>query len=98
MRAADEIDLKAKMFGGALVGLFATSIKMELGTLLNGIVFNENFVPSPKLLDLPGLKDVMAKYQARASELKTTLSGMTSFPSATRRAKCWRRRSKIPRA
>jgi branched-chain amino acid transport system substrate-binding protein len=80
VRAADEIDLKAKMFGGALVGLFATSIKMELGTLLNGIVFNENFVPSPKLLDLPGLKDVMGKYQARASELKIDPFGYDFIP------------------
>src|SRR5262245_24702647 len=39
VRAANEIDLKAKMFGGAMVGLFATPIKMQLGTLLNGIVF-----------------------------------------------------------
>ena len=80
VRAADEIDLKAKMFGGALVGLFATSIKVELGTLLNGIVFNENFVPSPKLLDLPGLKDVMAKYQARARELKIDPVGYDFIP------------------
>jgi branched-chain amino acid transport system substrate-binding protein len=80
VRAADEVDLQAKMFGGALVGLFATSIKMELGTLLNGIVFNENFVPSPKLLDLPGLKEVMAKYQARATELKIDPVGYDFIP------------------
>ena len=80
VRAADEVNLQAKMFGGALVGLFATSIKMELGTLLNGIVFNENFVPSPKLFDLPGLKEVMAKYQARATELKIDPVGYDFIP------------------
>jgi branched-chain amino acid transport system substrate-binding protein len=80
VRAANEIDLKAKMFGGAMVGLFATSIKMQLGTQLNGIVFNENFVPSPKLLGFPGLKEVLAKYQAKAPELKIDPVGYDFIP------------------
>jgi branched-chain amino acid transport system substrate-binding protein len=80
VRAANEIDLKAKMFGGAMVGLFATSIKLQLGPLLNGIVFNENFVPSPKLLSYPGLKELLAKYQAKASELKIDPIGYAIVP------------------
>jgi branched-chain amino acid transport system substrate-binding protein len=80
VRAANEIDLKAKMFGGAMVGLFATSIKMQLGPQLNGIVFNENFVPSPKLLAFPGLKEVLARYQAKAPELKIDPVGYDFIP------------------
>jgi branched-chain amino acid transport system substrate-binding protein len=80
VRAANEIDLKPKMFGGALVGLFATSIKMQLGALLNGLVFNENFVPSPKLLSLSGLKELLAKYQAKAPALKIDPVGYDFIP------------------
>jgi branched-chain amino acid transport system substrate-binding protein len=80
VRAANEINLKAKMFGGALVGLFATSIKMQLGPLLNGLVFNENFVPSPKLLGRPGLKELLARYQAKAPGLKIDPVGYDFIP------------------
>jgi branched-chain amino acid transport system substrate-binding protein len=80
VHAAHEIDLKAKTFGGAMIGLFATSIKMQLGPLLNGIVFNENFVPSPKLLDLPGLRELLAKYQATAPALKIDPVGYDFVP------------------
>jgi branched-chain amino acid transport system substrate-binding protein len=80
VRAADEIGLKAKMFGGAMIGLFATSIKMQLGPMLNGIVFNENFVPSPKLLNLPGLRQLLAKYQATAPKLKIDPVGYDFVP------------------
>jgi branched-chain amino acid transport system substrate-binding protein len=79
VRAANEIDLKAKMFGGAMVGLFATPIKMQLGPLMNGLVFMESFVPSPKL-DFPGLKEVLAKYQAKAPELKIDPLGYAYVP------------------
>src|SRR5215469_8164275 len=80
VRAANEIDLKAKMFGGAMVGLFATPIKMQLGPLMNGLVFMESFVPSPKLLGLPGLKELLAKYQAKAPELKIDPLGYGYIP------------------
>jgi branched-chain amino acid transport system substrate-binding protein len=79
VRAANEIDLKAKMFGGAMVGLFATPIKMQLGPLMNGLVFVESFVPSPKL-DFPGLKELLAKYQAKAPELKIDPLGHDYVP------------------
>jgi branched-chain amino acid transport system substrate-binding protein len=63
VRAASEIGLNPKMFGGMLVGLFATAIKMQLGPLVNGLVIGESFLPA---LDFPGLRDVMARYQAIA--------------------------------
>ncbi|HSR75554.1 MAG TPA: amino acid ABC transporter substrate-binding protein [Xanthobacteraceae bacterium] len=80
VRAANEIDLKTKMFGGAMVGLFATPIKMQLGPLMNGLVFMESFVPSPKLLGLPGLKELLAKYQAKAPGLKIDPLGYGYIP------------------
>jgi branched-chain amino acid transport system substrate-binding protein len=79
VRAANEINFNPKIFGGAMVGLFATPIKMQLGPLMNGLMFMESFVPSPKL-DFPGLKDLLAKYQARAPELKIDPLGHGYIP------------------
>ena len=47
VRAANEIGLTPKMFGGTFIGLLVTPIKMQLGPLINGIVNNEVFLPSP---------------------------------------------------
>jgi branched-chain amino acid transport system substrate-binding protein len=66
VRAAHEIGLVPKMFGGSFVGLYVTPIKMQLGPLINGIVINESFLPA---LDFPGTADLMRKYQAKAPGL-----------------------------
>ena len=79
VRTMNEIKFTAKMIGGAMVGLFATPIKMQLGPLMNGIVIMESFVPSPKL-DFPGLKDLLTKYQAKAPELKIDPLGHGFIP------------------
>ena len=65
VRAAHDIDLDAKMFGGAMIGLLVTNIKVQLGPLLNGIVNHEDFVPSPTF-NFPGVKELLAEYQKRA--------------------------------
>ena len=53
VRAANEIGLNPKMFGGALIGQLVTPIKAQLGAVQNGLVIQESFVPSPKL-NFPG--------------------------------------------
>jgi branched-chain amino acid transport system substrate-binding protein len=68
VRAAGEIGLQAKMFGGAMIGLLATPIKMQLGPLTNGLVIMESFIPAPTL-NFPGLRAMLDKYQARAPGL-----------------------------
>ena len=65
VRAANEIGLTPKMFGGAFIGLLVTPIKVQLGPLMNGIVNNETFLPAPSLT-FNGTKEMMAKYQAAA--------------------------------
>src|SRR3981189_335 len=40
VRAANEIGLSPKMFGGTMIGLTATPLKMQLGPLVDGIVIN----------------------------------------------------------
>jgi branched-chain amino acid transport system substrate-binding protein len=65
VRAAHEIGFHPKLFGGALIGLLATGMKLQLGPLLNGIVKQDLFVNSPNF-DFPGLRDMLRKYQAKA--------------------------------
>ena len=45
IRAANEVGLKTKLFGGGMVGLQATAIKTQLGPLLNGIVDYDFWLP-----------------------------------------------------
>jgi len=48
--AANELGLKPKMLGGAMVGLQATVFKDKLKSKLNGIVNYETWVPSEKMM------------------------------------------------
>ncbi len=45
IRAATEIGLKTRLFGGGMVGLQSTPIKTQLGPLLNGIVDYDFWLP-----------------------------------------------------
>jgi branched-chain amino acid transport system substrate-binding protein len=65
VRAANEIGLVPKLFGGTFIGLLVTPIKMQLGPLMNGIVNNEVFVPAPAFT-FPGTLEMLGKYQAAA--------------------------------
>jgi len=62
VRAANEIGLTPKMFGGTFIGLLLTPIKVQLGPLVNGIVNNEVFVPGPAFT-FPGTLDLLQKYK-----------------------------------
>ena len=65
VRAANEIGLKAKLFGGGLVGLQYAAIKQQLGPQLNGIV-NYDFWEPASTLKFPGVDQFLKKYQAKA--------------------------------
>lgn len=79
IRAANETGLTPKMFGGAMIGMLITPIRVQLGPIANGLVIVETFLPSPKL-QFPGLDDVMKRYQAKAPELKTDPLGHAFVP------------------
>ena len=66
-RAAHEIGLKTKMFGGAMIGLQFAPIKAQLGPLLNGMVAYELYVPEPTM-KFPGVEDFLKRYQERAAK------------------------------
>jgi branched-chain amino acid transport system substrate-binding protein len=65
VRAAKEVGLKTKLFGGSMVGMQSTPLRMQLGPLLNGLVYHDFWVPDPKLM-FPGIEAFLATYQARA--------------------------------
>jgi branched-chain amino acid transport system substrate-binding protein len=79
VRAANEVGLNPKMFGGAMIGMLITPIKVQLGPITNGLVIAESFISSPKL-NFPGLDDLMKRYQAKAPELKTDALGYAFVP------------------
>ena len=65
VRAANEIGLKTRMFGGGLVGPQFAALKTQLGPLLNGLVNYETFAPEVAA-KFPFLEQFLAKYQERA--------------------------------
>jgi branched-chain amino acid transport system substrate-binding protein len=79
VRAAQEIGLTPKMFGGTMIGLLITPIKMQLGPLLDGIVIMESFVPAPTF-NFAGVTDVLKRYQARAAGEKIDPIGYAFVP------------------
>ena len=81
VRAVNEIGFKPKMIGGGMVGLQNTSIKTQLGPLLNGWTNYDFWLPVPKMM-FPGVEDLMAKYQARAGEAKVDALGYYMAPPA----------------
>jgi branched-chain amino acid transport system substrate-binding protein len=81
IRAANEIDFKPKLIGGAMLGLLVTGIKQQLGPIINGYVSNEFYIPAPSL-QFAGTKEMMAEYQKRAPSLGTDPLGYTYPPYA----------------
>jgi len=66
IRAANEVGLKAKLFGGGMVGLQSTAIKAQLGPLLNGIVDYDFWLPWSGLAN-DDAKAFLKQYQAKAA-------------------------------
>ncbi|HXW26074.1 MAG TPA: amino acid ABC transporter substrate-binding protein [Xanthobacteraceae bacterium] len=81
VRAAREIGVKAKQFGGSMVGLQTTSIKTQLGPLLNGIVTFDFWLPAPSM-QFPGVLDLLKKYQEKAVGQGVDPLGYVMAPTA----------------
>jgi branched-chain amino acid transport system substrate-binding protein len=65
LRAATEIGLKTRYFGGGMVGLQYTSVKQQFGPKLNGVLDYDWWIPAPTM-QFPGIMDFLKKYQAKA--------------------------------
>lgn len=81
IRAANEVQLKPKMFTGSFLGLLITGIKQQLGPLINGIVANEFYIPAASL-QFAGTKEFLDEYQKRAPGLGIDPLGFTYPPYA----------------
>jgi branched-chain amino acid transport system substrate-binding protein len=69
IRAVREIGVgdSVKLFGGGMVGLQYASHLEALGSMLNGVVNYHVWAPE-KTLDFPGMREFLARYQARAKD------------------------------
>ena len=81
LRALSEGRLMPKLVGGAMIGPQNGAIKAQLGSLLNGVVNYEYWLPVPKLMYL-GVERLIAEYQKRASEAGADPLGYYVVPSA----------------
>ena len=69
IRAVNEIGVgsQVQVFGGGMVGLQFTPIMTSLGSLLNGVLNYNSYVPGMKY---PGIEDFLARYAKRAADAK----------------------------
>jgi branched-chain amino acid transport system substrate-binding protein len=81
IRAANEVGLKTKLFGGGMVGLQSTAIKTQLGPLLNGIVDYDFWLPWSKLAS-PASLEFLKQYQAAAPSMGVDALGYYLPPFA----------------
>jgi branched-chain amino acid transport system substrate-binding protein len=65
IRAAAEVGLKTRLFGGDMVGLQSTPIKTSLGPLLNGVTDYDFWLPV-RGFDTPAARAFLKVYQAKA--------------------------------
>src|SRR3989475_2528704 len=68
LRAAHEVGLQPKIFGGGMVGLQFTSVMTSMGPMLNGVVNYDFCAPEPTMLTFPAIKEFLKEYQARAEK------------------------------
>jgi len=66
IRAANEVGLTPKLFGGALIGMLVTPIKVQLGAIQNGLVIGENFAAATAMAS-PEAADFLKRYTVKAS-------------------------------
>jgi branched-chain amino acid transport system substrate-binding protein len=81
VRAANEVGLRTKLFGGGMVGLQSTAIKVQLGPLMNGIVNYDDWLPWSKLAS-PASLEFLKKYQAEAPSMGVDVLGYYLPPFA----------------
>jgi branched-chain amino acid transport system substrate-binding protein len=69
IRAVNEIGVgsSVQIFGGGMVGLQFTPIMTSLGSLLNGVLNYNSYVPG---MQYPGIEDFLGRYAKRAADAK----------------------------
>ncbi len=79
IRSVNEIGIgnNVKLFGGGMVGLQFTPNMVNLGSLLNGVINYNTFVPGMKY---PGIDEYFVRYQKKAAEAKVDPLGYYITP------------------
>ena len=79
VRAVNEIGIgeSVKLFGGGMVGLQFTPIMESLGSMMNGIVNYNTYVPGMKY---PGIQEYFDRYSKRAAAAKVDPLGYYITP------------------
>src|SRR5271156_65484 len=67
LRAATESGLKTRFFGGGMVGLQFTPVKLQFGAKLNGVIDYDWWIPA-QTMQFPGILDFLKEYQSKAGE------------------------------
>jgi branched-chain amino acid transport system substrate-binding protein len=81
IRAANEIGLRPKIMGGAMIGMLVTPIKVQLGPIANGLITGENFAAA-SAGQIAGAADFLKRYGERAAAAKIDPLGFAWGPFA----------------
>lgn len=65
VRAAYDVGVTAKLFGGGTIGLQFATFKTQLNTMLNNVVSYDLYVPEPTM-NFPGIEKLLGLYRDRA--------------------------------
>jgi branched-chain amino acid transport system substrate-binding protein len=98
LRAVNEIGVgdNVKIFGGGMVGCSLPRTWNRWGSLLNGVINYNSWLPEPSMF-FDGTKEFFAKYAPRAIEAKVDPLGYYLAPFGYAWASCSRRPSTPPR-
>lgn len=81
VRAIAAGSYRPKMLGGGMIGPQTTPVKTALGPLLNGLVNYDYWLPVPAMM-FTGVKELIARYQARAAAAGVDPLGYYMAPQA----------------
>jgi branched-chain amino acid transport system substrate-binding protein len=81
IRAISESGTSAKLVGGAMIGPQSSSVQVQLGPRLNGIVNYDYWLPTPAM-DFPGVASLISAYQSRAKGTAADALGYYVAPFA----------------
>jgi branched-chain amino acid transport system substrate-binding protein len=69
------------MFGGAMIGMLVTPIKVQLGPIANGLIVGENFAAA-QVPGIPGSADFLKRYSIKAAAAGIDTMGFAWAPFA----------------
>ena len=76
IRAIAESEMNPLLVGGAMIGPQSSAVQTQLGSVINGIVDYEYWLPVPAM-SFPGVQDLITDYQRRAKGTPADKLGYT---------------------